>query len=211
MRKDLFACPGKISILGLVALVVSTSPERLHKGLFAYNNDRVIGLRVPAHEKIKHGRRYWTASLCMPVQIQAVLKYYTNILVSYKSPRKNQYWVNQLTKEMETIVKKKLEVCGVPKEKPRGAVTAPCKCPREEKLFKVNVGIRKKIKTFLQNNSGRRAKISHHQSVISCEVPELPRAVMEAGNPLVSFSLELPASGGHHRAGAGMLSQRSLR
>lgn len=41
--------------------------------------------------------------------------------------------------------KEKLEVCGVPEEKPKGVVTALCKFLREEeKLFKVNTGIRKK-------------------------------------------------------------------
>lgn len=107
--------------------------------------------------------------------------------------------------------KEKLEVCGVPKEKPRGAVTALCKFLREEeKLFKVNTGIRKKIITCL-HNSGCRWKISHHWSVMYCEVPELPRAVVEAGNPLMSFSLELLVCGGHCWAGTGALSQCSLQ
>jgi len=107
--------------------------------------------------------------------------------------------------------KEKLEVCGIPKEKPRGAATALCKFLREEeKLFKVNTGIRKKMITCLRSNSGCRGKISLHQRVMSYEVPELPRAVVEAENTSVSFSLELLIRGGHCRAGAGTLLQCSL-
>lgn len=37
--KDLFSCPRERNILGLVDLVVSISPERLHKDPFANNVD----------------------------------------------------------------------------------------------------------------------------------------------------------------------------
>lgn len=73
MRKDLFACTGKINILGLVAVVVGVSPDGLHRGTFANNNDEVTGLQVPAHEKTNQGRQYCTASLWMPAQIRAAL------------------------------------------------------------------------------------------------------------------------------------------
>lgn len=146
MRKDLFPCPGKMNILGSVALIVSVSPEGLHRGPFANNNNQVTGLRGPAHEK-NHARKMDAVQhLRMPEQIQAVLQCYTNTLVSYKSkvPHKEPVLGKPVDQGNGECCKEKLEVCGVPKEKPRGAVIAVCKCLREEEgLFKVNTGTRR--------------------------------------------------------------------
>lgn len=131
IRQAIFACPGKINILGFVVLVVSTSPERVPRGPFANNNDQVTGLQGPTHEKTKQGSQYCLAALCVRA-VQAVLWHCTNTAVGYKSkvPHKEPVPGEPVDQGNGVCFKKKPGVCGVPKEKPRGAVIACCKSLR---------------------------------------------------------------------------------
>lgn len=94
----------------------------------------------------KEGDTVWHLPVCLHRSRQCSSTTHTLLLVTKaKCPTNNQYWMNQLTKEMETVVRRNLKFVVYPKKSQKELSLPSVKhLGEEEKLFKVNAGIRKK-------------------------------------------------------------------
>ena len=72
---------------------------------------------LPMRKPSKEGGTVWHLPVCLCRSRQCSSTAQTLLLVTKaKCPTKNQYWVNQLTKEMETVVRRNLRTVVYPKK-----------------------------------------------------------------------------------------------